>query len=215
MIFDPTGKTFAERVAAFIKDAKDTHDVVVRKSSSTRTAQWQQKHHVAHMFLYNKYRTVRPQYVETGKTTIAWDHFSAAQTIWNTVQFSHFLRTVDDKVPEKNEKGEWKDTAKPDKEKTIANVKKLQINAGIGNVGKAMVSSGLSPCKSPCACTAGRSRHVSGVAEDFNSADLESLTARLSAAQSGTLDEYLELFGLDRPLKDHATSPEKWHVESL
>jgi len=213
--FDPKGKTFTQKVAAFVKDAKDTHGVTVRKNSSTRTAQWQQKHHVAHMFLYNKYRTVRPKHVETGKTTISWDHFSNAKTVWDTIKFSDFLRTSDGKVPAKDNKGEWKDTAKPDKAKTVANVKKIQTNAGIGNSGKAMVSSGLKPCKSPCACTAGRSKHVSGVAEDFNSSDLAALTKKLTAAKLGTLDTYLKTFGLHRPLKDHATSPEKWHVESL
>lgn len=162
--FDPKGKTFAQRVAAFLADAKKTHGVTVRKNSSTRSKDWQQKFHVAHMFIYNKYKSTKPAHTVKGEKTISWDHFSAASTVWNTVKFSDFLRTKDGKVPQKDAGGAWDDGAAPDKTKTITHVKAMQKTAGIGNSGAAMVSSGLKPCKSPCACKAGRSKHVSGVA---------------------------------------------------
>ena len=36
----------------------------------------------------------------------------------------------------------------------------------------------------------------------------------LDDAKAGTLDNYLAQFGLYRPLLNHPTSPEKWHVEA-
>jgi len=213
--FDPKGKNFTQRVAAFLVDAKKTYSTTVRKNSSTRTKEWQQKFHVAHMFLYNKYKSTKPANTATGKRTISWNHFSDASTVWYTVKFSDFLRTKDDKVPVKDEKGAWKTDALPDEAKTKARVKAMQKSAGIGNSGAAMVSSGLKPCKSPCACKAGRSKHVSGVAEDLLSSDLNSLEVKLKAAKAGSLDDYLKTFGLHRPLKNHATSPEPWHIEAL
>jgi len=213
--FDPKNKTFTERSVAFIADAKSKYGVVIRKNSSGRTVQWQQKHHVAHMFVYNAYSKKKPANVETGSNTISWTYFSDAKTKWHTVKYADFLRTSDGKVPEKKNDAEWKDTAKPDKTKTIAHVKAMQVKAGIGGGGKAMVSSGLKPCKSPCACTVGRSKHVSGVAEDWNVKDLNSLIAKLKAAKAVSLDEYLKAFGLHRPLKDLGKRSEAWHIEAL
>ncbi len=213
--FDPEGKTFAQRLAAFLADAKETHSTTIRKNSSMRTKEWQQKFHVAHMFLYNKYKSTKPANTVKGKRTISWDHFSDASTVWDTVKFSDFLRTKDDRVPVKNDKGAWKEDLVPDQVKTKARVKAMQKSAGIGNSGAAMVSSGLKPCKSPCACKAGRSKHVSGVAEDLLSSDLDSLTLKLKTAKVGSLDDYLKTFELHRPLRNHSTSPEPWHIESL
>ena len=102
----------------------------------------------------------------------------------------------------------------PDQKATEKHVKSLQTTAGIGNSGKAMVSSGLKPCGQPCKCGAGRSKHLDGIASDLNSGNLATLSAKLTAAKAGTLDNYLAQFGLYRPLLNHPTSPEKWHVEA-
>jgi len=77
-----------------------------------------------------------------------------------------------------------------------------------------MVSSGLKPCGQPCKCGTGRSKHLDGVAADLNSSHLTTLTSKLTAAKAGTLDKYLAVYGLHRPLLNHPTSPEKWHVEA-
>jgi len=77
-----------------------------------------------------------------------------------------------------------------------------------------MVSSGLKPCGQPCKCGTGRSKHLDGVAADLNSSHLATLTSKLTAAKAGTLDKYLAVYGLHRPLLNHPTSPEKWHVEA-
>lgn len=211
--FNPTGKTFDQRLKAFLGDASKTYGITVSKDSG-RTVAWQQKHHIAHMFLYNAYKSTKPAKVDPGKRTVSWDHFSSAKTMWSTIVFSDFLRTKTNGVPMKQGMA-WKKGFEPDKAATEKHVKSLQISAGIGNGGKAMVSSGLKPCGEPCKCGAGRSKHLDGVAADLNSAHLASLTTKLTAKKAGSLDDYLKTFGLHRPLLNHATSPEKWHVEAL
>jgi len=78
-----------------------------------------------------------------------------------------------------------------------------------------MVAAGVKPCGEPCRCGAGRSKHLEDLAVDLNSGDLDTLTGKLTAAKDGDLDSYLKKFGLNRPLANHPTSPEKWHVESI
>jgi len=214
--FKAKGKTFAERLEAFTKDAKSTHKVTMRKDEG-RTAEWQQKHHVAHMFLYNAYQTKKPANVDKGGKTIAWSHFSDAGVKWHsTVKWKDFLRTKKAGVPQKDGK-KWKAGQEPDQEATKKNVKSIQTKGGIGDSGKAMVSSGIAPnCTGePCKCKAGRSKHLSNLAADLNTQDLKSLSAKLKAAKAGSIDDYLKKFGLWRNLKDHPKSPEEWHVEAL
>jgi hypothetical protein len=40
------------------------------------------------------------------------------------------------------------------------------------------------------------------------------LKVKLTAAKAGTIDDYLKKFGLLRPLLNHPTSPEAWHIEA-
>ncbi len=108
----------------------------------------------------------------------------------------------------------WKAGHEPDEAITIKHVKSMLVTAGIGNGGKAMVSSGLKPCGEPCKCGAGRSKHLDGVAADLNSMHLMTLANKLKNAKAGSLDDYLKKFGLHRPLFNHPSSPEKWHIES-
>ncbi|PCK04345.1 MAG: hypothetical protein COA42_19280 [Alteromonadaceae bacterium] len=210
--FDPKGKTFTQRLKAFLDDVKATYSLTVGQDSG-RTVAWQQKHHVAHMFLYNSYRSTKPAKVDGVKRTIAWSHFSNPKVIWATVKFSDFLKTAKNATPVKDGQ-KWKVGFEPDQKATEKHVKSLQTTAGIGNSGKAMVSSGLKPCAEPCKCGAGRSKHLDGVAADLNSSHLTTLSTKLVTAKAGTLDDYLAKFGLHRPLLNHATSPEKWHVEA-
>lgn len=211
--FNPTGKTFDQRLKAFLGDASKTYGITVSKDNG-RTVTWQQKNHVAHMFLYNAYINTKPAKVPPGKRTISWDHFSSAKTMWSTIVFSDFLRTKTNGVPMKQGTA-WKKGFEPDKAATEKHVKSLLVSAGIGNGGKAMVSSGLKPCAEPCKCGAGRSKHLEGVAADLNSVHLASLTTKLTAKKAGSLDDYLKKFDLHRPLLTHSTSPEEWHIEAL
>src|SRR5262245_49115666 len=120
--FDPKGKSFLERLTAFLDDAKQTHGVTVRKDSG-RTALWQQKHHVAHMFVYNKYASVTPANVDKGERTISWAHFSDQKLLWEGgLDWSEFLRSKTGEVPMKDG-NKWKAGSEPDKDKTIENVK--------------------------------------------------------------------------------------------
>lgn len=213
LAFVPAGRTFSQRLTAFLSDAKTTYGISVSKDSG-RTITWQQKHHVAHMFLFNAYKSTKPAKVETGKRTISWEHFSSAKTMWSTIVFSDFLRTKTNGVPMK-QGTTWKKGFEPDKTATEKHVKSLLVSAGIGNGGKAMVSSGLKPCGEPCKCGAGRSKHLDGVAADLNSGHLATLATKLTSKKAGSLDDYLKKFGLHRPLLNHPSSPEKWHVEAL
>jgi len=211
--FNPTDKKFEQRLTAFLTDAIANYSIEIGKDSG-RTPVWQQKHHVAHMFLYNAYKSTKPAKASPGKRTILWEYFSSAKTIWNMVSFGEFLRTKNNTIPTKMGMV-WKKGFEPDQVATEKHVKSLLISAGIGNGGKAMVSSGLKPCGEPCKCGAGRSKHLDGIAADLNSAHLASLATKLTSAKAGSLDDYMKTFGLYRPLLNHPSSPEKWHVESL
>jgi hypothetical protein len=65
--FNPVGKTFPQRLDAFVADAKASHDLTVRRDSG-RTAEWQQRLHICHMFLYNKYLATNPAKHRHGET---------------------------------------------------------------------------------------------------------------------------------------------------
>lgn len=210
--FDPKGKTFSQRLEAFLTDSKTTYKITISQDSG-RSIAWQVKHHVAHMFLYNRYKSTKPANSDTKKRTISWLHFSDPKITWATIKQDDFLRTKNDKTPVKAD-GAWKEGSEPDEEKTIAHVKSIQKNGGIGDGGKAMVSAGLEPCGEPCKCGAGRSKHLDGVAADLSTVGLSQLTAALTKAKAGTLDGYLKKFGLHRPLVSHPKSPEPWHVEA-
>src|SRR5213593_4130061 len=51
--FNPIGKSFNQRLDACLSDALKKYNIKIRKDTG-RTAEWQQKLHIAHMFLYNK-----------------------------------------------------------------------------------------------------------------------------------------------------------------
>jgi hypothetical protein len=165
------------------------------------------------MFLYNKYTSHQPAKIERGKRTISWAHLSDVKTVWSTIPFSDILRTKAN-IPSVNVGQAWGKNFEPDRAATEKRAKELLSAAGIGSGGQAMVSAGLKPCGEPCKCTAGRSKHLDGVAADFNTADMGTLKVKLTAAKAGTIDDYLKKFGLLRPLLNHPTSPEAWHIEA-
>lgn len=214
--FDPKAKSFSSRADAFIADAQAKHGIIITKDAG-RTAAWQQKYHVAHMFLYNKYQSTTPSQTDPGKRTISWKHFSNPKIVWDMIQWSDFLRTKTNSVPKMLDT-EWVKGFEPDQESTEKHVKNMLTSANIGNNGMAMVSSGLSSCGEPCKCKAGRSNHLSDAAADLNSAALTDLTntlAKLEKDKAIGLDGYLKQFGLHRPLVNHSSSPEKWHIEAI
>ena len=210
--YDPKGKTFLQRLAAFLADAKTTYSVDIKKDSG-RSADWEQKHHIAHMFAYNKYKNNKPANVESGGNTIAWDYFTKVSVIWQPLVWSDFLRTKEGDIP-KRAGNEWEKGKEPDKDKTLENTKAILVAAKIGNSGQAMVACGYSPCGEPCKCGAGRSKHLTEEAADLNSTDIGTLNTKLAGAKAGDIDSYLAKYGLNRPLKDHPESPEEWHVEA-
>ncbi len=91
--FRPQGKNFDQRLAAFLADVKSLYHLDLRRDSG-QTIAWQQKYHVAHMFLHNAYRTTKPTRTDSGKRTIAWSHFSDPKIVWHSVAWSEFLRTA-------------------------------------------------------------------------------------------------------------------------
>ena len=210
--FDQKGKTFKERLDAFLRDAKDTYGLTVRVDSG-RTVKWQHLHHVAHMFLYNTYMTTKPHKADKLKRTIAWEHISDPKLQWSTIKWDDFLRTKTKQKPIKLD-NIWKTGHEPDKAATEEKARAIQKDGKIGNSGKAMVAAGLSPCGEPCRCSAGRSKHLEGVAADLGSDDLVVLATKLTVKKAGSLDDYLKKHGLHRPLLNHPTSPEKWHIEA-
>ncbi len=211
--FDPKGKSFLERLDAFLADVKTKYTLTVRRDSG-RTAEWEQRLHICHMFLYNKYQSTTPANVDKGGRTIAWSHLSDPAVQWATVLATDILRTGKDGLPTKTANA-WTKGVEPDAEATKKRAKSLLSDAGVGDSGQAMVACGIKPCGEPCGCGAGRSKHLEDLAADLNSNDLDTLTGKLTAAKADDIDAYLKKFGLNRPLVNHPTSPEKWHVEAL
>jgi len=210
--FVPTGKTFRQRVDAWLADVQKVYGLTVRQDSG-RTVEWQQRLHICHMFLYNKYNTTTPASVDAGKRTISWAHLSDPKVVWATIPFTDILRTKTNGMPTKTG-NVWTKGAEPEQTATEKRAKELLTTAGIGKNGQAMVSSGLKPCGEPCKCGAGRSKHLEGVAVEMNTADIGSLTQKLTTTKAETLDKYLKKFGLHRPLVNHPESPEPWHIEA-
>jgi hypothetical protein len=212
--FDPKGKNFLQRLDAFIADVKSTYKLTITRDSG-RTAAWEQKMHICHMFLYNKFENWTPKNVDPAGRTIAWSHLSDAKVIWATVPFTEILRTSKDGLPTKDAKTAtgWQKELEPDQDATEKQAKKLLVDEKIGDSGQAMVAAGLKPCGEPCGCGAGRSKHLEDLAADLR--NLDTLTGNLTTAKAGDLDSYLAKFGLNRPLKDHPKSPEEWHVEAI
>jgi hypothetical protein len=208
--FDPKGKSFQQRLDAFLADVKSTHSLTIRKDSG-RTAEWQQRLHICHMFLYNKYNSTKPAKTEGTSRTIDWKHLSDPAVRWSTVQATDLLRTKTNGLPQK-EGTKWKAGFEPDKDATRKRAEQLLKEAKVGNSGQAMVSAGLKPCADPCKCGAGRSKHLDDAAADLNTTDMTLLKGKLKSGE--TIDTYLKKFGLNRPLVNHATSPEPWHVEA-
>jgi hypothetical protein len=210
--FNPVGKTFSQRVDAFVADARASYGLTVRRDSG-RTAEWQQRLHICHMFLYNKYLTTKPANTDSGKRTISWAHLSNAKPPWAMVSYADILRTKTGGTPVRSGDA-WAKGTEADQAATEKRAKELLAAAGIGNSGRAMVSAGLKPCGEPCKCGAARSKHLDDLAADLNTADMTTLTHKLTVAHAGTIDVYLQKFGLHRPLLNHAESPEPWHVEA-
>ncbi len=192
---------------------KDRYSLTVKKDSG-RTVEWQQRLHICHMFLYNKYNSTTPLKTEIGKRTISWSYLSDASVTWDTVPATDILRTKSGFTPVK--KGaQWSADFEPEIDATEKQAKRLLSDASVGNSGQAMVSAGLKPCGEPCRCGASKSKHLSEEAADLNSSDLDRLTNKLAQAKAPGIDAYMKTFGLWRPLVNHPQSPEKWHVESL
>jgi len=117
--FDPKGKNFLQRLDAFIADVKSTYKLTITRDSG-RTVAWEQKMHICHMFLYNKFETTTPKNVDPAGRTIAWSHLSDAKVIWATVPFTEILRTSKDGLPTKDAKTAtgWQKDLEPDKDAT-------------------------------------------------------------------------------------------------
>ena len=96
--FDPKDKIFKQRLNAFLDDVKKNYGLTISQDNG-RTREWQQKHHVAHMFLYNAYKSAKPANTDNGKRTISWSHFSDPKITWKTVKFSDFLKTKENTRP--------------------------------------------------------------------------------------------------------------------
>src|SRR3954447_15843485 len=58
--FSPTGKSFKERLTAFLADAKATYGVSISRKSESRKAEDAKKCHVPHMILYNSFASRKP-----------------------------------------------------------------------------------------------------------------------------------------------------------
>jgi hypothetical protein len=213
-LFDPRGKSFKQRLDAFLNYAKLQYGVHIGQDHG-RTPEWAQTMHVCHMFLYNAFANHKPRHLDTtNKRTISWDYISDPKLSWNLVKYTELLRTANGQPPEKFGAG-WKKDMEPDLKKSQERMKQLLMDGGCARGGTAMIACGIAPCGEPCGCPTGRSKHIDGLAADLKMHDLDLLTHKLSVNKAGTLDHLLSVYGLYRPMLHHKTSPEQWHVEAI
>lgn len=215
--FNYEGKPTKERVNAFLSFASEHlyHDIKI--SSTHRSAELQNKLHIAHMMVYNSFVSRTPKHTEPGKRNISWKYLSDVRTKW----FDEDLR--DRLVVSKNGsrpfgmttiygQDDW--VQEPDKEASIQRAIQFLIANGVGAKGKAMVACGYQGCVEPCKCGGSPSKHITGQAIDLNSAHITLLTTYLVKNKLDDIDVLLKKFGLHRPLI-RAKPPEIWHLESI
>jgi peptidoglycan hydrolase-like protein with peptidoglycan-binding domain len=215
--FATTGKTFKERLDAFLAAAKATYGVEIPAGTEFRRAEDAQKWHVAHMIYYNSYANLKPSKWELvgGRRLIAWSHLESAATVWQYVTWQDILRDANGQPPVK-QGAAWAAGRQPDKAKTRQRAYDVLKNARIGTakdraseLHSAMVAPGYQGCAEPCRCGGKRSNHVAGAASDLGKVELEQLNQKLQQAGAGSIDVYLKGFGLHRPMNS-----EPWHVEA-
>ena len=148
------------------------------------------------------------------RNLIAWSHLSDPKTTWEHVRWQDFLRDANGAVPVKHGNA-WAADQAPDEEKTRAQALNI-LKGTIGTDTKrpndpnsAMVAPGYEGCAGPCKCGGRRTNHVDGAARDLGKKEMENLRSILIASKVGTLDDYLDSYGLYRPMKS-----EPWHVEA-
>jgi hypothetical protein len=212
--FVPHGKSFKQRLAAFLQNAKVHYGVQIGQDHG-RTPEWAQTMHVCHMFLYNAFAQSKPKHLDkTDNRTISWDHISDPKVSWSLVKYKELLRTASGQPPEKLGAG-WKKGMEPDLEKSVERMTQVLVAGGCARGGKAMIACGTKPCGEPCGCPTGKSKHLDGLASDLKMHDLNVLSHKLSLKKAGTLDQLLHVYGLHRPMLHHKTSPEPWHIEAI
>jgi hypothetical protein len=215
--FNPAGKSFKERLDAFLADAKATFSVTIPAGTEFRKPEDAQKWHIAHMIYYNSFAGRKPAMHEmlNGHHVIKWSHLESAATVWQNVSWQDFLRDRNGQTPVKQGNG-WATGREPDKEKTRQRAYEILKSAGVATAKdrpnephSAMVAPGYQGCAEPCKCGGNRSNHIAGAASDLGQPQLELLKQKLQQAGAGSLDDYLKRFGLHRPM-----SSEPWHVEA-
>jgi hypothetical protein len=215
--FNPAGKSFQERLTAFLADAKAVYHVTIRAGTELRRPEDAQRWHVAHMIYYNSFAWRKPEHHELweGDHVIAWSHLEDAATAWEHLNWADFLRDAKGQVPVREGDG-WAKGKEPDRDRTRQRALEVLKAAGIAKAKNrpndphsAMVAPGYQGCASPCKCGGSRSNHIAGEASDLGQAQLDTLKQKLHETGAGTLDQYLKRFGLHRPM---ATEP--WHVEA-
>lgn len=213
-LFNPQGKSFKERLAAFLSYVQSQYGIVIGQDHG-RTPEWAQTMHVCHMFLYNSFANHKPRHLDkTNKRTISWEHMSDPKIEWKLVKYTDLLRTASG-LPPRKLGTDWKKGMEPDRDKSVEKMKEVLENGGCARGGKAMIACGIHPCGEPCLCPTGRSNHIAGLAADLKMAGLTLLTQKLTSTRAGTLDDLLHVYGLHRPMLHHKTSPEPWHIEAI
>ena len=205
--FNPRCKSFKQRLDAFKRHALKNYKVPIN-STERRTREKQQRWHIAHMFLYNNFKCKPANCYRSKPHTITWEHFSDPSVKWTLIQWSDFLRDKKNKVPKKTRLGfgdEWKEGCEPHEGNTRKNIRSILTK--VGNGGTAKVAAGTDPCGEPCCCKSTVSKHVTGMASDVNTSDLNILERKL---QNKNMNSYLTEFGLHRRVEGEA-----WHVEAI
>ncbi len=217
----PVG-AFTQRLQVFQNHVQTTYSIWIAANSEFRTAETQNRWHIAHMIRFNSFPNMRPAQseVDQGRNVISLNHLSNATLVWGAgLDYSEYLRDQMNMPCRKTPDGrQWVNA--PQAANTRARAQALLAQWGIGTprdrngvpigpANSAKVAPGVAGCVEPCRCGGGRSNHVAGMAADLDRNSLDLLRQRLTPPTDASLAALLLQFGLHRPVGD-----EPWHVEA-
>jgi hypothetical protein len=215
---NPTNLTTLQRVQLMISETKTRYGVDLKLNQEHRDPKQAQQFHVAHMFLYNKFKHQLPKNRMPGQRTISWPHLSDANVAWVLIDDLkiEFLRNksgIAVQLEMVAGKKRWRSGFEPDEMASRSRMAAFLSDHHVSG----MAAPGHGGCGEPCGCGGHASKHISYQACDVGGMPkLARALAKNSKGHLDPVDEYLKEFQLCRPLAHKPEEQrEEWHVESI
>jgi hypothetical protein len=215
---NPANLTTPQRVNLLISETKKRYGITLKLNQDHRDPKQAQQFHVAHMFVYNKFKHQLPKHRAPGHKTISWKHLSDPNVTWVLIDDlkAEFLCTKADAAPQLETvsgKKKWRAGFEPDEKASKSKMTTFLSNHRVSG----MAAPGKDGCGEPCGCGGKASKHITNEACDIGGMpDLARALAKKSKGHLDPVDEYLKEFQLCRPLAHKPEAQrEEWHVESI